>query len=65
MEKQYYSLGLYIHECPKMHYKLQFHPAYVLCHTTRMFIDEKTAKPYIEQHSLCLDPEGTAPQRMY
>ena len=44
-----------------MHYKLQFHPAYVLCYTTRVFVDEKTAKPYLEQHSLCLDPQQTPP----
>lgn len=28
---KYYYMGFYIHSCPKMRYKAQFRPSYLLC----------------------------------
>lgn len=58
MQKRVYCLGLYIHECPKMHYKAQFLPAFLLCHETRKFVDVKLAKPFLEEHALRLNPNA-------
>lgn len=28
---KYYYMGFYIHSCPKMRYKGQYHPSFLLC----------------------------------
>lgn len=56
MGKRVYSLGLYIHECPKMRYKGTFKPSFVLCHESRKFVEFNLARPFLEEHAMRLIP---------
>jgi len=38
-ELYYYYMGFYIHSCPKMRYKSQYHPSYLLCPETYLWFD--------------------------
>ena len=58
MGKRVYSLGLYIHECPKMRYKGTFKPSFLLCHESRKFVEFSLAKPCLEEHAMRLLPHG-------
>jgi len=46
--KDYY-MGFYIHSCPKMRYKGQYHPSYLLCPVTYQWIPIKDALPKLEK----------------
>jgi len=49
----YYYMGFYIHSCPKMRYKSQYHPSFLLCPETYEWIDANkcTSKLDINKYS--------------
>jgi len=46
----YYYMGYYIHSCPKMKYKGDYHPSYLLCPETFTYIPIADAIPHIEKY---------------
>lgn len=51
---KYYYMGLYVHSCPKMHYKTQIWPSYLLCSLKYTWheIDKWIQKLNIEKYSI-------------
>ena len=45
----YYYMGFYIHSCPKMRYKSQYHPSYLLCPETYEWIDVAKCTPKLDK----------------
>lgn len=43
-------MGFYIHSCPKMRYKGDFHPSELLCPTTLRWYDLSVCKPILDIH---------------
>ena len=44
-----YYMGFYIHSCPKMRYKGQYEPSWLLCPETYEWIDIKSCTPLLDQ----------------
>ena len=45
----YYYMGFYIHSCPKMRYKSQYPPSYLLCPDTYNWVDVTKCAPKLDQ----------------
>ncbi|XP_051883742.1 arginyl-tRNA--protein transferase 1 isoform X6 [Pristis pectinata] len=45
----YYYMGFYIHSCPKMKYKGQYHPSYLLCPETYIWVPIEKCKTKLDQ----------------
>lgn len=45
---KYYCMGYYIHTCPKMKYKGQYHPSYLLCPETYHWVPIKDCIPKLD-----------------
>ncbi|UYV77284.1 hypothetical protein LAZ67_15000336 [Cordylochernes scorpioides] len=60
-EIQYYYMGFYIHSCPKMRYKGQFHPSYLLCPETYIWRPILECLPLLDISKYSrLNPDPTA-----
>ncbi|XP_046387467.1 arginyl-tRNA--protein transferase 1-like [Ischnura elegans] len=46
---KYYYLGYYIHSCPKMAYKVNYHPSYLLCPETYTWHPVEKCLPMLDQ----------------
>ena len=44
----FYYMGFYIHSCPKMRYKSQYHPSFLLCPETYKWFDVSTCAPKLD-----------------
>ena len=44
----YYYMGFYIHSCPKMRYKSQYHPSFLLCPETYSWFDVNKCTPKLD-----------------
>ncbi|XP_053397101.1 arginyl-tRNA--protein transferase 1-like isoform X2 [Mercenaria mercenaria] len=49
----YYYMGYYIHSCPKMIYKGQYHPSYLLCPETYTWHPVEKCGPMLDQKTYC------------
>ena len=60
---KYYYMGYYIHSCPKMRYKADYRPSYLLCPETYLWHDVEKAKLLLDQSKYCRfsSPEAAAP----
>jgi arginine-tRNA-protein transferase len=47
-ELQYYYMGFYIHSCPKMRYKAQYHPSLLLCPEEYTWHDAQSCVPLLD-----------------
>ena len=57
---QYYCMGYYVHQCPKMRYKGQYFPSYLLCPESYQFIPIKTCRPKLDANRYArLNDEAT------
>lgn len=45
----YYYMGFYIHSCPKMRYKSQYHPSFLLCPETYKWFDVTKCAPKLDK----------------
>ncbi|XP_078269664.1 arginyl-tRNA--protein transferase 1 isoform X3 [Rhinoraja longicauda] len=45
----YYYMGFYIHSCPKMKYKGQYHPSYLLCPETYNWVPIEKCRAKLDQ----------------
>ena len=48
-ELVYYYMGFYIHSCPKMRYKSQYNPSYLLCPETYDWFNVKECSPKLDK----------------
>lgn len=46
---QHYYLGFYIHTCPKMSYKAQYHPSELMCPVRLRWVPYARCKPLLDQ----------------
>ena len=60
-----YSLGLYIHECPKMRYKGTFDGTSLLCPYTRLFVPFPLTVKGLEAKSPILCPDKEVAERVH
>nr|XP_033797951.1 arginyl-tRNA--protein transferase 1 isoform X1 [Geotrypetes seraphini] len=49
----FYYMGFYIHSCPKMRYKGQYHPSDLLCPETYTWVSIKQCLPKLENSKYC------------
>ena len=49
LNKPYYYLGYYIESCPKMRYKMEYHPSELLCPTHYQWVDGKAGQSILRQ----------------
>nr|XP_056705405.1 arginyl-tRNA--protein transferase 1 isoform X3 [Euleptes europaea] len=49
----YYYMGFYIHSCPKMRYKGQYRPSYLLCPETYVWVPTEQCLPSLEHSKYC------------
>ncbi|XP_029466415.1 arginyl-tRNA--protein transferase 1 isoform X1 [Rhinatrema bivittatum] len=49
----YYYMGFYIHSCPKMRYKGQYHPSALLCPETYIWVPIEQCLPKLETSKYC------------
>jgi len=50
MHKSVYSLGLYVHECPRMRYKAQFKGSQLLCNRTWKYFPIDSVRKQLDDH---------------
>lgn len=59
---KYYYMGYYIHSCPKMRYKAQYHPSEIVCPLTFQWIPVEKCLPKLDVAKFCrLSETGNAP----
>ena len=59
----YYCMGYYVHECPKMRYKGQYFPSFLLCPESYQFIPIETCRPKLDANRYArLNDEATPPE---
>ena len=57
MKKSTYSLGLYVHECPRMRYKAQFKGSQLLCNVTWKYFDIDAVRKQLDDHKNGLETD--------
>ena len=50
---QYYYMGYYVHDCPKMNYKRHYHSSYLLCPETLVYVPLETARTKLDGAKYC------------
>ena len=58
---RYYCMGFYVHQCPKMRYKGDYHPSDLLCPVTRRWVPLSSAVPKLDANKyaqLAADNDG-------
>ena len=64
-EFQYYCMGYYIHNNPKMSYKGRYPPSYLLCPETYRYVPLEVALPKLDRNKYSrLDDEEFTPERV-
>lgn len=61
---RFYYMGYYIHSCPKMRYKANYHPSELLCEETKLWVPSTAAQDILDlkgQHAIRLSPRGVSP----
>ncbi|XP_060588752.1 arginyl-tRNA--protein transferase 1-like [Ruditapes philippinarum] len=58
-EMIYYYMGYYIHSCPKMKYKGQYQPSYLLCPETYTWHPVEKCQAMLDQKTYCRFEEDT------
>ena len=64
MGKENYTLGLYVEECPRMHYKGQFHGSELLCSVSHSFVRLEDVKEKLARHEGCLVEDAAEARRL-
>ena len=50
---QYYYMGYYVHDCPKMNYKRQYHSSCLLCLETLQYVPLAICRAKLDQSKYC------------
>ena len=50
---QYYYMGFYVHDCPKMNYKRHYHSSYLLCPITYCYVELEAARKKLDKERHC------------
>ena len=58
---QYYYMGYYVHDCPKMNYKRHYNSAYLLCPETYNYVPLATCRRKLDIESMCRFSDSTKP----
>ncbi len=59
---KYYYMGYYIHSCPKMRYKAQYHPSDIVCPQTFDWVPVEQCLPKLDESKFCrLSETGSVP----
>lgn len=62
---QYYYMGFYVHDCPKMNYKRQYHSSFLLCPMTYQYVQLDVARNKLDKEKHCQfssDNESLTPE---
>lgn len=62
---QYYYMGYYVHDCPKMNYKRHYNSAYLLCLETYDYVPLAACRKKLDVAKVCRFSDSTKPRETF